>query len=87
MNAETLYGEYIEHPSIPGGRAWVGMPKGKSMTLGNTAHTWRHEFRNRKACLRWLAANMPDALAYRFSDGITICGGHVGGIAELAGAV
>lgn len=70
----VVYREYITHPSIPGGEATVLMPSGKKMVLRGQ-DGWRHEFRNRAACVKWLRANMPDALIWAFNDGVTVCGG------------
>ena len=74
------YAEYIEHDSIPGGRAYIGMPRGKTMTLSAT--DWHHSFRNRKACLAWLYKTMPDALIYATNEGTTVCGGTIRAMVE-----
>jgi len=81
----SVYAEYVEHPSIPGGRAYVSMPEGGRMGL-TADGGWRHDFRNRKECVRWLAKTMPDALCYAFDDGLTLCAGSVAGLAKRLGA-
>jgi hypothetical protein len=79
----AVYAEYVEHPSIPGGRYTIGLD-GRAMTLG-TSEGEDRRFRNRAACLKWLAATMPDALIYAFDEGVTLCAGSARGLAERAG--
>lgn len=73
----SVYSEYVEHSSIPGGRAYVSMPGGKSMSLRSVDGDWVQSFRNRAACVKWLKRELPDALLYAFDDGITLCAGSV----------
>ena len=79
----ALYAEYVTHSAIPGCRAYVHMPRGKAMLL--SAPGWQREFRTRRACIAWLAGTMPDALYWAFDNGVSVCGGTVGGLAERAG--
>ena len=82
-----VYAEYIEHGSIPGGRAYVQLGRRrKQLCLCYTDGTGE-TFRHRQAMLQWLAETMPDALAYQFSDGVTRCAGTVGGMAAECGIV
>lgn len=74
-----IYAEYVTHPAIDGGRAYVQLD-GKRMALLSPCGRWQRRFNSRRQCVKWMQAVMPDAEIHATNGEMTMNGGTVDGL-------